>query len=120
MDNGVQILLFLIALYNALFRANFKDNVKMYDQHLFSRKPFHESRDLNMAIHVFSWRRTKSLQRLCNSLLKARYLDYKVPLIFHVDGEPLASVVTYLDAFRWPFGEKIVLRNPQHLGMPDV
>lgn len=58
--------------------------------------------------------------RLCDSLLSAHYADNFVPLIFHVDGDPLLSVVDYLDDFFWPYGSKTVVHNSANLGMPAV
>lgn len=73
-----------------------------------------------ISIHVFAWRRKKSLERLCKSLLEARYLGHDVPIFFHVDGDPLDLVVDYLNEFEWPHGEKHVEIRSHNLGMPDV
>ncbi|PJF16926.1 hypothetical protein PSACC_03264 [Paramicrosporidium saccamoebae] len=73
-----------------------------------------------ISIHVFAWRREKSLRRLCESLLRAQYSGHEVPLYFHVDGEPLNLVVNYVKDFKWPHGPKIVNIRQQKLGMPTA
>lgn len=73
-----------------------------------------------ISIHVFAWRREKSLDRLCKSLLRASYSGHEVPLYFHVDGEPLDLVVAYVNSFNWPHGPKIVNIRKERLGMPNA
>lgn len=73
-----------------------------------------------ISIHVFAWRREKSLRRLCESLLRASYAGQEIPLYIHVDGEPLDLVVQYANALNWPHGPKIVNVRERRLGMPDA
>lgn len=73
-----------------------------------------------ISIHIFAWRREKSLRRLCDSLLRAAYFGQEVPLYIHVDGEPLDLVVDYVEALKWPHGPKIVNLRRERLGMPDA
>jgi hypothetical protein len=58
--------------------------------------------------------------RLCNSLLEARYYDVKVPIYFHIDGDPLPEVVRYVQDLVWPFGRKHITISDMRRGMPSV
>lgn len=72
-----------------------------------------------ISIHTFAWRREKSLRRLFDSLLRAKYFGYEIPLYVHIDGEPLDSVVQYVERqFRWPHGPLYIDRRSERLGMP--
>lgn len=77
-------------------------------------------RTISMSIHVFAWRRRKSLERLCKSINRARFHNHKIPLHFHVDGEPLESVVEFVEDFKWRHGSKHVHLREERLGMPSV
>jgi hypothetical protein len=120
MDFGHQLVLILMAISSFYFTAKYSLEINHFQFASFQQYTSENPRTVSMSIHVFCWRRTKSLQRLCNSLLRARYLNYTVPIVFHVDGDPLPSVVAYLDSFEWPFGEKTIIQSPNHLGMPNV
>jgi len=73
-----------------------------------------------VSIHIFAWRRRKSLERLCASINRARYHGAQVPLYFHVDGEALESVLEYVLDFKWMHGRKLVQIRSKRLGMPAV
>lgn len=120
MDYGHQLALVLLSLYNFYLSVKKSSQVENFQSVSFIKHDLEKYQAVNMSIHVFAWRRTKSLQRLCNSLLRARYLNYRVSILFHVDGDPLPSVVSYLESFVWPFGEKTIIQSPYHLGMPNV
>lgn len=76
---------------------------------------------LRISIHVFAWRRSKSLQRLCTSLLGAYYAGVEgITLIFHVDGNATEEVLEIVDRFVWPYGEKVVEKKEIRVGLRKV
>lgn len=90
-------------------------NLQMTD---FSAK---HPQDHQISIHIFAWRRERSLKRLLDSLIKATYNDYHhVPLFLHIDGDPMAEVVEAAHAFAWPHGPKVVEVREERVGMPKV
>jgi hypothetical protein len=81
--------------------------------------------ELNMSIHIFAWRRSKSLERLLNSLvepLSSRALPQRtcLPLYFHLDAYPLDSVVDMVEEFQWNYGTKTVDYKDVPTGLPKV
>lgn len=79
-----------------------------------------ENENSQISIHIFAWRRHKSLQRLLRSLNRARYHGHRVPLVLHIDGEPLPSVIELAHSFRWPHGRKVVEISEERKGLPSV
>lgn len=74
----------------------------------------------SMSIHVFAWKREKSLRRLCNSLLMANYYGHVVDLYFYVDGGSLDLVNSYIKSFQWPHGKKYMNFKDKFMGLPKV
>lgn len=83
-------------------------------------KAIRNEQTIPISIHIFAWRRRKSLERLCKSINLARYHGHRIPLHFHVDGDPLESVVEFVEDFKWRHGCKYVHLRDERLGMPAV
>jgi hypothetical protein len=83
---------------------------------------FREKSKNTLNIHVFAWKRGKSLSRLLNSLNNAEYMDDQALLIIHVDGEESEEVDRVLFNFKWKFGRKymIIQRNKSRVGLLKV
>lgn len=73
-----------------------------------------------IVIHVITWKRSRSLNRLLNSLLNAEYFGNRVSLNIHVDGNPSEHVLNILDKFYWPFGEKKTDYREEHFGLAGM
>ena len=78
--------------------------------HLYTRDIFP---NVTVAISIISAARTptrlRSLQRLCNSLLKADYLGRKdVHLRFHMDSDSSSAALEYVLRLQWPNGPKTI------------
>lgn len=70
----------------------------------------------NVAIAIVAYNRTESVQRLLESLLKAHY-SQTAPLIISIDKSNTDAVEKLADEFQWPFGEKIVAKHTENLGL---
>lgn len=121
MDLDLKLVTILLALY-FLFDSRNRDAHDKEDRNNIFQPDFDnfDDKSTTITLHVFAWRRLRSLQRLCKSLLNARYPTKNIPLIFHVDGDPLGAVVNYLESFYWPFGIKTLDFSPSRKGMPMV
>lgn len=76
---------------------------------------------VHLSLHVFAWRRVKSLRRLCRSLLQATYDRHQgIPLVFHIDGGYNPNVLDYIQSFYWPHGKKRVDIKKKHIGLLQV
>ena len=78
---------------------------------------------LRISIHVFAWRRSKSLHRLLNSLLRADYTDQDfVDLHFNIDGNPSPKVLKTIREYEWIFGNQHVFihQRLQPIGLKRV
>lgn len=71
-------------------------------------------------IIVFGWQRYASLKRLCDSLLKADYMNQRVDLQFSIDGMHSTQVKDYVEKFHWPFGNVHLKISKVHLGLEKV
>lgn len=73
----------------------------------------------NTAIVVVAFNRPQALQGLLGSLLKADYRGLDVPLIISIDGGGDKAVIALADSFHWPFGTKVVMKQPTALGLKN-
>lgn len=71
---------------------------------------------MNIAIVIVAYNRTDSVRRLLDSLLLANY-SQTAPLIISIDKSKTDSVERLADEFTWPFGEKIVVKHEENLGL---
>jgi len=71
----------------------------------------------NPVIIVAAFSRTHSLSRLLNSLLLADYGGQKIKLVISLDYSPFQDVARIAGNLSWPFGEKIIIRHDEHLGL---
>lgn len=71
------------------------------------------------AIVVIAFNRTASLQRLLNSLLKAKYPAANIDLIISIDHSGSDEVFNLAQNFAWPHGNKKILHHPTRLGLKN-
>jgi glycosyltransferase involved in cell wall biosynthesis len=69
-----------------------------------------------IAIVVVAYNRSDSVSRLLSSLLKANY-SQSATLIISVDKSNTDVVERLADNFVWPFGDKIVVKHSENLGL---
>lgn len=72
---------------------------------------------MNIAIVTIAYNRTASLKRLLDSLLRADYNGCRVTLIMSIDKSKTSEVEDFADGFDWPFGEKIVKKHTENMGL---
>lgn len=102
------------------YRKRPLDVAKLLASTSFGSSGANDNTAVKISIHVFGWRREKSLRRLGESLLKAHYMDHTIDIHFHIDGEALDLVQQYVHEFSWPHGQKHVNFREQRVGMPLV
>ena len=74
-----------------------------------------------VVIKVLVNRRLRSLQRLCESLLAADYMeDANVWLEFHLEAGQPEAISSYVADFQWPHGPKFVRARIVHAGLIAV
>lgn len=74
---------------------------------------------MKIAVITVAYNRLSSLQRLLNSLAAADYCGDKVDLIISIDKSDTDSVENFADDYNWPFGNKIVRKHKQNLGLRE-
>ena len=76
-----------------------------------------------LTICVITFDRPKSLKRLLNSLLQAKYFDHSVDLTFSIDtanqkdSNKTEKVLELAHGVRWPYGKKKIRRRQRHGGL---
>ena len=70
----------------------------------------------DIPIVVVAYNRIDSLKRILGSLLKAEY-PMPAKLIISIDRGDNADVLSFAEAFSWPFGEKQVIYQEKNLGL---
>lgn len=70
----------------------------------------------NIPIVVVAYNRMESLKRILSSLERASY-PQGADLILSIDRGDNEDVLAYAQGFRWPFGEKKVIYQPENLGL---
>lgn len=122
LDAGSRLGLLIILLclvVGPYFQEN-SDRLTLDDASYHPNFDLEQDRTVPISIHIFAWRRKKSLERLCKSINRARFHGHRIPIYFHVDGDPRPEVVEYIQSFKWKHGSKIVNFRPKRLGMPAV
>jgi len=71
----------------------------------------------SIAIIAVAYNRKDSLQRLLNSLESAYYADEHPTLIISIDKSDTDIVERYADSYVWPYGQKIVKKHQNNLGL---
>ncbi len=115
-DYGCRLAIFLLIVSFLFYMPYYSP--KTHESDIVYRRRWNYS--VPISIHVFAWRRKKSLGRLLDSLQRANYMNHTIPLYIHVDGDPLNSVVEMIESFEWSHGRKHVHISEQRLGMPAV
>ena len=72
-----------------------------------------------VAIVVVGYNRIKSISRLLNSLLVAKYPNDDVPLVISIDCSGDLELYSYVQEFEWPFGIKYVNIQSERLGLKN-
>jgi hypothetical protein len=78
-----------------------------------------------MTIHLFAWKRNKSLRRLLDSITNAEYPphsigNHTVSIVFHVDAGATESVIDMVQSFKWTLGKKYIEMYTTHQGLGKV
>ncbi|KAJ3404667.1 hypothetical protein HDV05_007044, partial [Chytridiales sp. JEL 0842] len=74
-----------------------------------------------LSIHVFAWKRAKSLNRLLKSLKDADYGDVRnLEMIIHVDGGATDEVLELASNYSWPFGPKDLVLDASNVGLQEM
>jgi hypothetical protein len=73
----------------------------------------------NPAIVVVAYNRPQALRGLLDSLLKADYRGLNVELVISIDGGGDRAVIALVDSFVWPFGSKLVSKQPVRIGLKN-
>lgn len=71
------------------------------------------------AIVVVGYNRIKSIRRLLDSLIQAKYPSTGVPLVISIDCSGDEELYKYVRDFDWPFGEKYVNIQQERLGLKN-
>jgi hypothetical protein len=119
--------------FHSFSKVHSKPTPSLSDEYyLFKTKKFYHPKTIEtpkirsrvrIAIHVFAWKRSRSLSRLLNSLNSADYnSNHVIDLIVHVDGNPTDAVLKVLNEFEWKFGNesKIIKRQSKNIGLKRV
>lgn len=72
---------------------------------------------MKIAIVIPCFKRVDTLSTLCDTLLAADYGDDQVTLVFSIDYAEGSSVPSYADDFQWPYGDKIVIKYSENIGL---
>ncbi len=70
-----------------------------------------------VAIVVVGFNRLCSLTRLLNSLLRASYPSNDIPLIISIDSSDNEELYSYVNNFKWPYGDKYHIIHQKRLGL---
>jgi glycosyltransferase involved in cell wall biosynthesis len=73
----------------------------------------------NPAIVVVAYNRPQALKGLLDSLIKADYQGLEVQLVISIDGGGDKQVIALAESFNWPFGNKLVSKQPIRLGLKN-
>ena len=76
--------------------------------------------DLNkekIAIVVVGYNRLYPIQRLLKSLEAANYRESDIPLVLSIDCGGNDDLNSYVNDYKWPFGEKYVIIHEKRLGL---
>lgn len=68
-------------------------------------------------IEVIANKRLQSLRRLLDSLEKADYFGFNVPLDIHLEADEPEDLIHYAVGFKWPFGPKQIHLRHSHGGL---
>jgi len=77
------------------------------------------SYESDIAIVVVGYNRIKSLSRLLDSLVHAKYDADNVPLVISIDCSGDEELYTYVRDFEWPHGDKHVNIQKERLGLKE-
>ncbi len=69
------------------------------------------------AIVIPVYQRLKSLSRLLDALKASDYEGKNVKLVISVEGGAERDVKAIAENLKWPFGEKVLEQQPEHLGL---
>jgi len=72
-----------------------------------------------VAVVCVGYNRIRSLSRLMESLLKAKYPSADIPLVISIDCSNNEELYSYVRNFKWPFGNKYVFIQEKRLGLKE-
>lgn len=79
--------------------------------------PNNLSNKSKVAIVCVGYNRIKSMCRLLDSLLHAKYPSSDIPLVISVDCSGDTQLYDYVENFEWPYGDKYVNIQKERLGL---
>ena len=72
-------------------------------------------------IHILTWNRPHSFERLLNSLLESEFNGDIINLVIHIDGgHNINSSYARAKYLHWPFGKKIIKKKIKHNGLAEA
>ncbi len=72
---------------------------------------------IKIAITVIAYNRVRTLQRMLSSLDSAYYDGDEVSLFISIDKSNTDAVERFADEYHWPYGNKMVVKHTQNLGL---
>jgi hypothetical protein len=124
----------LLPSYVSLFKKTQKESLKLppilskyelFQGNLHVTEPLSrmkQKESITIAIHVFGWKRFKSLKRLLKALIRADYTSANsdIPLYIHLDGGYTTQVETLANNFNWKQGPKYIMKQASQVGLQRV
>lgn len=77
------------------------------------------SNKLKVAIVCVGYNRIRSMRRLLNSLLQAKYTSNDIPLVISIDCSGDTELYDFVKSFEWPYGHKYVNIQEKRLGLKE-
>jgi hypothetical protein len=71
-------------------------------------------------IHIFCWKRYKSLKRAIESLNHRQKAGPELNLIVNLDGGYLLKVLEYVKSIKWDSGNLVIRQRQENIGIPQV
>lgn len=72
---------------------------------------------MDIAIVIPCYKRIDALETLCECLVRAKYDEDKVSLVFSIDFAEGSKVPAFAESFVWPYGEKVVVKHEKNIGL---
>ena len=70
-----------------------------------------------LAIVLIGYNRTLAMQGVLESLKKLDTIRKDITLVLSIEGEATQDVVSVAESFEWLFGEKVIVRHKERLGL---
>ena len=70
-----------------------------------------------LAIVLIGYNRALAMQGVLESLKKLDTIRKDITLVLSIEGEATQDVVSVAESFEWLFGEKVIVRHKERLGL---